>query len=154
MSTIYQDANLHTDGQTLSGDRHPASALAEVLLHVHGELLDVNHWDAAEAAVSATPDEQTVRLALSHLLALHLSADKDTEPVVAMRNVKPGDYVRLHGSVAYVREVLDPAVSRVYNRAITLKVNLHNPDGKADTYIYDANVTIPLVYRPKPEAAE
>lgn len=153
-ATIYQDANLHTNGQTLAGDRHPASALAEVLLAIDAEELAVNTWDAAAEAVGRIPDEETVRLALSHLLALHAFGDKETEPQVAMRNVKVGDYVRLHGIVCYVREVRDQATSRIYTRGIHLKVNYHGPDGTESAFSYSANVTIPLVYRPVPEKGQ
>jgi hypothetical protein len=92
--------------------------------------------------------EQDVKdAALRRLLALHALQLADTEPSVAMRNVRAGDYVRLHGTRCYVRQVIDGAPSGSPERSITLKVNYHGPDGAATTFAYAADVRIPLLAR-------
>jgi hypothetical protein len=136
-----------TEGTDSQGRLHHDAALQRLLATIPTD--PVNLWDAADAAVEHADDE-TVRAALRGLLGLHLHELRHNEPQVAMRNVQEGDYVRLHGTASYVREVLDRAPSRSPQRAITLKVNHHRPDGPQGTYAYSADVRIPLVARPRP----
>lgn len=107
----------------------------------------VNVWDAADAAVEATTDPDVKDAALRNLLALHEVALEEETPMVAMRNVRVSDYVRLHGCTCYVRQVLDDAPSRSRYRSITLKVELHKPGGTRQTFAYSADVRIPLLAR-------
>lgn len=139
-----------TEGTDSKGRLHHAAALDRLLATVPADA--VNLWDAADEAVEQA-DEETVRAALRGLLGLHLHDLADAEPMVAMRNVREGDYVRLHGTVCVVRGVLDRAESHSPKRSITLKVNYHRPDGPESTFAYAADVRIPLVARPRQEPA-
>lgn len=149
--TIYQAANLSTDGQTLAGDPHPSAGLNRVLLAARQDELSVNAFDAAHAAVQRIADagdRQALEGALESLLALRLLADQDTEPQVAMRNVRAGDVLRLlDGSLCHVLEVSDNAPSRSFQRGIHLKVAYHNPDGRQTSFSYPADVSVPLLAR-------
>lgn len=107
---------------------------------------EVSTWDRAAAVVDEA-DAEVVRRAMMRLFALHMFGTEDTEARIAMRNVRVGDYVRLHGGVSCVREALDNADQRTSTRGITLKVNIGGPGGHALTYCYPADVTIPLVAR-------
>jgi hypothetical protein len=135
-----------TEGVDSKGRLHPTAAVERLLATIPAD--PVNLWDAADVAVDQA-DEETLRAALRGLLGLHLHQLRYNEPQIAMRNVLEGDYVRLHGTVSFVREVLDQAVSRSPKRSITLKVNYHTPGGPQATYAYAANTSIPLVARPR-----
>lgn len=137
-----------TVGFDSKGRLHHTSAIDRLLAEVPAA--PPNLWDAADTAVEQA-DEETVRAALRGLLGLRLHELRHDEPQVAMRNVRAGDHVRLHGTVCFVREVIDRAESRVRWRGITLKVNYHGPDGAPTTYCYPAEASIPLVARPRGE---
>lgn len=132
-------------GVTMEGRLHGAPATWALLEAMEAEA-SPNPWDRAQAVADAA-DPEVANAALWHLLALHALAQEHTEPVVAMRNVREGDLVRLAGTQCYVREVLDNAPSRSQQRTITLKVRLHGPSGRDETFAYGAYVTIPLIAR-------
>lgn len=123
------------------GERRPSSseALKRLIDAIVPE--QPNPWMAADEAVEGA-DEETVRHACRKLLGLHLIDLDETEPQVAMRNVRESDYVRLHGTMCYVERVSNPE-----SQTITLKVRLHRPDGPERTFAYDRDVRIPLVGR-------
>lgn len=137
-------------GVTLAGKLHHAPAIDLLVkaarVHPDGKTPGgfFNHWDGAEGAVREA-DPEVAHAALRGLLALHLFNLDDDEPSVAMRNVRVGDVVRLHGTP---REVRDIHKTDHPESAITRLVQWGQ--GCADTFIYDRNVRIPLVYRPPP----
>ena len=136
--------SIEEEGVDQKGRLHPSSGIARLMADLPEGF--VNTWEAADEAVERA-SEETLRSACRGLLALHIFAQEEDEPVVAMRNVRVGDYVRLHGCVSYVREIWDEAPERSPKRSIGLKVNAHGPDGLQLSYAYDADVHIPLVAR-------
>lgn len=116
-----------------------------VLLEAEAAQSSPNTWDRAAAAVDAqmAANPEVVAVAAGHLLALHRFQLEDGEPSAAMRNVRVGDYVRLHGTKCYVERIVNGD-----KPTITLKVRLHSPSGAEGTYSYDRDVRIPLIARP------
>lgn len=122
----------------------PASSDAmERLLAAAADTGHPNKHDAAAIAVDHA-DEVDVRSALRHLLGLHMCSLADEGPMVAMRNVEKGDYVRLHGVKCYVAEVDHRGTE---GQTVYLRVSYHRPGNKLETFAYSRDVRIPLIAR-------
>jgi hypothetical protein len=134
---------LGTDDQ---GRLHGAPALALLL----GEMVSLtgqNTWQRADTAVE---DASAIvkDAALRHLLALHAFTLETPEPSIALRNVREGDYVRLHGTACYVEQVVNAD-----KPTLTLHVRAHSAGGPGPTtFAYDRDVQIPLVARERQPA--
>jgi hypothetical protein len=133
-------------GSTPDGQLHPATGV-RLLLEDYAASEKVNPW-AKSREVAAAAEREVLEAAASHLLALHALQLKDDEPSVAVRNVRVGDYVRLHGIKCYVYAIRDVAKARTQDRAIHLKVNYHRKGGPESSFAYAAYVRIPLIARP------
>lgn len=118
---------------------HGAAALALLLGQAHESAKQQdNLWKQADAAVSATKNTEVKDAALAYLLSLHLHHLEDDLPQVAMRNVRVGDIVMLHGVALAVEKIINP-----YKPCITLQTRL-------GAFAYDRDVRIPLFSRDGP----
>ena len=152
-SPLHRDEPEGVDSQ---GRLHGASAVRRLLNATpvgpdwnHGA--PVNFWTAAADAV-AQADQETKDAALRDLLALHMFGLTATDPTVAVRNVKEGDVVELHGMTSTVTQKLGDGKNGH-------AVNLHVTSGDRDDdtgrlFAYDVDVRIPLKHRVSAEMGQ
>jgi hypothetical protein len=134
-------AEMTTESYELGSDgiQRPSGAEAlEGLVAAQAEQESPNTFDRADLTVEQA-SEADVRSALRRLLALHVVDLKQSEPMVAMRNVRVGDYVRLHGTKCWVADIVNPG-----KHTITLMVVV---GGYKATFAYQRDVRIPLIAR-------
>jgi len=151
---------LHRDepgGADPQGRMHGASAVRRLLNATpvgppwnHGA--PENLWTAADDAV-AQADQETKDAALRHLFALHMHELTAAYPTVAMRNVKSGDVVTLHGAD---HTVVEKTGDGQRGHVVNLQVVFSPARGvdHSKVFAYEGDVRIPLKHRVSAEMGQ
>ena len=138
-----------TESYNISGSdyrRLPGPASSDAIERLLDLAEGTEHPNPHDAAALATEmvTEAEARSALRKLLALHMFNLADEDPQVAMRNVRIGDVVSVHGFNVTVQ-----AIRNREKATITIIGRLYGSEDtdKERTFAYDRDVRIPLKRR-------